>query len=306
MATNPMQRKAKNSFLLGFLLMLLIAAIAVGFLLLQLVQSRKEMESLKATQKSTYALKQDIASGTPITTELLTPVTSDSRAIPTDAITPATIAAIPEGSTATARINLTKGTILTANMITTPEGQYANDLRLQEYNMLVLPSQLKSQEYIDIRLRMPTGADYIVVTKKMVEIPQIAGVDSQDSIWLKMTEDEILMLSNAIVEAYITDGSYLYVTRYTEPGMQAAATPTYLPNNDVIRLMEQDPNITTEAKNALFTRNNSTRGVIRDNGISAIVNSQENGSDNLVKGVTEEINKSKEERQKYLEDLGGY
>ena len=74
MATNPMQRKAKNSFLLGFLLMLLIAAIAVGFLLLQLVQSKKEMESLKATQKATYALKQDIASGTPITTELLTPV----------------------------------------------------------------------------------------------------------------------------------------------------------------------------------------------------------------------------------------
>ena len=301
MATNPMQRKAKNSFLLGFLLMLLIAAIAVGFLLLQLVQSKKEMESLKATQKATYALKQDIASGTPITTELLTPVTSDARAIPTDAITPA---GITEGSTA--RINLTKGTILTANMVTTPEGQYANDLRLQEYNMLVLPSQLASQDYIDIRLRMPTGADYIVVAKKMVEIPQIAGVDSQDSIWLKLTEEEILTLSNAILEAYITEGSYLYVNRYTEPGMQTAATPTYLPNNDVIRLMEQDPNITTEAKNALFTRNNSTRGVIRDNGISAIVNSQENGSDNLVKGVTEEITKSKEERQKYLEDLGGY
>jgi len=301
MATNPMQRKAKNSFLLGFLLMLLIAAIVVGLLLLQLVKSKKEMESMKAMQKATYALKQDIASGTPITADLLTQVLSDSRAIPADAVTPASI---EEGSTA--RINLTKGTILTANMVTSPEGQYAKDLRLQEYNMLVLPSQLKTEDYIDIRLRMPTGADYIVVAKKMVEIPQIAGVDSQDSIWIKMTEEEILTLSNAIVESYITDGSYLYVTRYTEPGMQEAATPTYLPNNDVIRLIEQDPNITTEAKNALFTRNNSTRSVIRDNGISAVVNAQENGQDNLVKGVTEEITKATEERQKYLEDLGGY
>ena len=65
--------------------------------------------------------------------------------------------------------------------------------------MLVLPYQLATGDYIDIRLRMPNGNDYIVVSKKMVEIPQIAGVDSTDSIWIKMTEEETLLLSNAIV-----------------------------------------------------------------------------------------------------------
>ncbi len=301
MATNPMQRKAKNSFLLGFLLMLLIAAIVVGFLLLQLVQANQELDTIEASKKTTYALKVDVTSGAEITADMLATVSTDASAIPTDAITPGSI---EEGSVA--RINLTRGTILTENMITNSEGEYGDDLRLQEYNMLVLPSQLATGDYIDIRLRMPNGTDYIVVSKKMVEIPQIAGVDSTDSIWIKMTEEETLLLSNAIVESYITDGSLLYVTRYTEPGMQAAATPTYLPNDAVIRLMEQDPNITTEAKNALFTRNNSTRSVIRDSGISAIVNSQENGNDNLISGVEEEITRSQEERQRYLEDLGGY
>ena len=43
-----------------------------------------------------------------------------------------------------------------------------DDLRKQEYNMLVLPSQLATGEYIDIRLALPTGQDYVVLGKKKV------------------------------------------------------------------------------------------------------------------------------------------
>ena len=35
MAVNPMQRKARNSFLLGMLITLLIAAVIVAFLMIQ-------------------------------------------------------------------------------------------------------------------------------------------------------------------------------------------------------------------------------------------------------------------------------
>lgn len=301
MATNPMQRKAKNSFLLGFLLMLLIAAIAVGILLLQLIKANQEIEAMNAAKKKVEALNQDVASGVELLPSMFSEVATDAAAIPTDAISSVDI---ETGSVA--RINLTKGTILTQNMVTNSEEVYGDSVRLQEYNMLILPSQLETDDYIDVRLRMPTGADYIVVSKKKVEIPIVAGIDSDDSVWLKLTEDEILLMSNAIVESYITNGSLLYVTRYSEPGMQEAATPTYLPNNDVIRLMELNANITDEAKNALFTRNNNTRTVIRDNGIGAVVGSQENAQDNVASGTQEEITKAIEERQKYLEDLAGY
>ena len=37
MATNPMQRKARNSFLLGMLVMLLISGIVIALLLMQLM-----------------------------------------------------------------------------------------------------------------------------------------------------------------------------------------------------------------------------------------------------------------------------
>ena len=42
MATNPMQRKARNSFLLGMLVMLLIAGAVIALLFMQLMQQSKK------------------------------------------------------------------------------------------------------------------------------------------------------------------------------------------------------------------------------------------------------------------------
>ena len=41
MATNPMQRKARNSFLLGMLVMLLITGIVIAILFMQLMNKTK-------------------------------------------------------------------------------------------------------------------------------------------------------------------------------------------------------------------------------------------------------------------------
>ncbi len=49
-----------------------------------------------------------------------------------------------------------------------------------------------------------------------------------NTVWLNLTEDEILNMSCAIVEAFQIPGSKLYATKYTEPGMQDAATPKHL------------------------------------------------------------------------------
>ena len=41
MATNPMQRKARNSFLLGMFVMLIITGLVIAFLVLQLTNMKK-------------------------------------------------------------------------------------------------------------------------------------------------------------------------------------------------------------------------------------------------------------------------
>ena len=60
MATNPMQRKARNSFLLGMLLTTLILGAVIALLFMQLMQKNKEEKEELATSVQVYVLKQDV------------------------------------------------------------------------------------------------------------------------------------------------------------------------------------------------------------------------------------------------------
>ena len=273
---------------------------------------KKAEEEEAASLKKIYILGQDVVSGDVITSDMLTQVDVPSSIIPANAITLDDIinnnideeGNIIEGSISTvAKININSGTILTSDMVQNTDDTIQADQRIQEYNMIQLPTQLQNGEYIDIRLRLPSGEDYIVVSKKKVELPIISGVDSLNSIWIKMSEADILAMSNAIVEAYIMKGSVLYATRYAEAGMQTAATSTYVPSQAVMNLMYADPNIVQNAKNELLARYQST--VNNRNSINNSLNIYaEDSTSNIEEGVQEEINKALEERQQYLESLG--
>ena len=89
MATNPMQRKARNSFLLGMLLMLVISAAAIGVLLMLLVNTKKEQEELEGESVSIYVLNTSVKSGQIITEDMLTLTTVLRKMTPTNAITDA-------------------------------------------------------------------------------------------------------------------------------------------------------------------------------------------------------------------------
>ena len=113
-------------------------------------------------------------------------------------------------------------------------------------------------------------------------------------------------MNNAIVDAYRMQGSKLYVTTYTEAGIQNAATPTYVPTGEVMQLINDNPNIVQTAKNALISRYNSNQGTVRNNVINPTINSNgEEGQENLKTKVEESITNSKENRKEYLQSLGG-
>ena len=279
--TNPMQRKAKNSFLLGVLLTMLVMGVIVGLLFLKIMNMQKAENERLANQKQVYVLSQDVKSGDKVDSANLTTITVDNAAVPSNAITPGSLTEYT-----VAKIDLKKGTTITAGMITESSEETTADLRMQEYNMIKLSTQLATNDYIDIRLRMPSGLDYIVVSKKSVEIPVIGGEESANTIWVKLSEAETLAMSNAIVEAYTMNGAILYTTTYTEPGMQDAATPTYVPSANVQNLMNQNPNILQEAKNALFTRYNSTSSIRTNNRNGGRSQYQEEAQGNIRNGVS--------------------
>ena len=300
MAMNPMQRKANNYLLIGVLVTLLITGSIIAILFMQLNNLQQEKKKEEAAMKKVYVVSQDIKSGEVVSYDNLVQKSVSGSVVPTNALT------VELTENTIAKIDLNIGTIITDNMVQESEEKTTDDLRRQEYNMVILPTQIQSGDYIDIRLRLSNGVDYVVASKKRVEIPEIEGVDSTSTIIINMNETETMVMSNAIIEAYIDNGSLLYATTYVEPGLQQTVTPTYVPTGAVQSAINSNPNIEQEAKNALFARYNqnaSTRTNIID---SVLAQYAQDRVDNIEAGVQEEIAKAKEERQAYLEALGGY
>lgn len=305
MASNPMQRKARNSFLLGVLVTTLILGCVIGFLIYQMYAAQKEQEEIEATRKMVYVLKQDLVAGATIleannegkfVDNYLTIVEVDANLAPSTAITVQNYSQEITKEKVT-KIDLKAGTVLTTDMIVNSEDATATDTREQEYNMIILPTYLEKDDYVDIRLRLPSGEDYIVVSKKKV-------LDTnEETVWMNLSEMEILTMSNAIVEAYQIVGSELYATTYVEPGIQESASVTYVPSVSVMTLINENPNIVQTAKQELAQRY-SSMSTGRTNVINPAINAgAEDAQNNVSTGVSSSIEIQKQQRKEYLQEL---
>lgn len=301
MAMNPMQRRARNSFLTGMLITLVVMAVVVVALLYKINQLNEDKEKLIAKQQSIYVAAEDIPSGGEITEDLLVKeivqTTVDSESI----FTANDFIEIDEDGNELvlqyiSKVDLPKGTIITKDMVAEAGDETTDDQRIQEYNMFMLPSELKNGDYIDIRFKLPNGADYIVASKK--KVLQCTA----DTVWLKVNEAELLSIGCAIVETCRTTGSKLYATTYSEAGLQASASTTYTPNNDVWDVINRDPNILQEYKNALANKYNSEeQSVGRIKIDSAIIDDPSS----VQSGIQKEATSLKTAREAFVAELEG-
>ena len=364
MATNPMQRKARNSFLLGMLLMLVITGAIIALLFMQLMNMKKKENEQNAAMVQAYVLNQDVSSGQVITNDMLTMQTVNKNLVPSNATSNLEIISNyalqdKEGNDVytktdnngnakmyikiasrnnkefevltsdtgnyyiedndedvyidlnsvplVAKVSMKKNTLITTELLNKSDNIVQDDVRKQEYNMIVLPTDLVTGDYIDVRLMLPSGQDYIVVSKKEVEVPNINGVDSQDTIWMNFTEDEILHMSCAIVDAYKLNGAKLYATKYTEAGMQQAATPTYPADASTVALLQSDPNILERAMDEIKARYSNTNATdLRNNYINSTIGEQgDQAQSNIQTKMQESITNSKNSRKEYLDSLAG-
>jgi len=296
MATNPMQRKARTSFLLGILVTLLITGAIIAILLMQLMNIKNKEKQEQMSMVTVAVLNKDVKSGEKINSADLTEVQVTSTNAPRDYMTLSSL-----GDKNIAKIAMTSGTIISKEMIYIDEDKITNDVRREEYNMITLPIDLQSGEYVDIRLMLPTGENYIVLSKQVVEIPLVGGVYSDDTIYLELSEEEILSLGSAIVEAYWIEGAKLYANKYVEPGMQDAATITYPPKKEILELINSNPNVVQEAKTALANRYNTNQ---RNGSLNNAINAAgDSGESNVVTNMQESITNTKQDRKEYLETL---
>jgi len=360
MVANPMQKKARNSFLLGMVITLVVCLIIFALFYFLVINKDKKEEKEKGQKVIAYVLNQDVKSGDIITSNLLTQIEVYNTMIPSNYIDSLQLSNMTlqdnngnivytnserkmyinqENNTAyltteeknknervlieqdangfyktrkdgtreyiellsvpfIAKINMNANSILTVDSITKSNELVTDDLRYVEYNMLVLPTTIMEGDYIDIRLTLPSGQDLIVISKK--EVKSILG----DTIGLELSEEEILMMESAIVEAYIMTASKLYAIQYVDPGMQQAAVKTYTPTEAVQNLIAINDNIKNEARNALIHRFDAT---LRNQYINGDKNAYAASSQsNLETGIQEEIENAREAREAYLSGLTSY
>lgn len=126
------------------------------------------------------------------------------------------------------------------------------DLREKYINFVTLNTNLEEGDTVDIRIKFPNGEDYVILSKDVLRDLNLAGAE----FYLWIDEESILRLSAATVDAAINGGE-IYVTKYVKPSIQDALVYTYQPSEDVLRLIQWDPNIVLDAEN---TYSNTKRG----------------------------------------------
>ena len=423
MASNPMQRKSRNSFLLGMVLTLLITGVIIALLFLQLKQKTEQLNAELNAKVIVYTLTQNVKSGQELTQDMFAKREIHKDSIPSNATSlgsvidtwflqtkdgtmintdeygiylnkPDSILEVTEDAKykifgkdkenkeeskkevsskdeivqdtdgayivdtsnsdkitrvyqedltgsyyvyklddssmrtgnnvarvkeylelqnvpVLAKVEMNANTVITRDFVVQSDEVVTDDTREQEYNMVVLPVDLMTDDYVDIRLMTPAGQDFIVVSKAKVNIPKNSdGSYVTDTMRVNLREDEILFMSSAIVEAYGLLGSKLYATKYVEPGLQQPSVPTYTPNAAVIAQIDPDldgkidnPNIVEEATTGMAARFSEKAKETRNKYLQSIINNSEDYTSNIQGKVEEDAKKQSTTRQKYLESL---
>lgn len=153
---------------------------------------------------------------------------------------------------ALANVDISTGAILHREMIGF-KSDIPDDLREFELQGLQMPINMKHGDYVDVRVSFPSGLDFLVLSKKkVIDILKVGEEDHfVEYCIFNLDTDEILRLKSAIVDAYINEGTHLYSTIYVEPDKQKAAEITYPVNENVRKIIQDDPNIVKIAMKSL-------------------------------------------------------
>ena len=294
MAMNPMQRKIRNSFLFGFLVAVIVAAIVVGLLFMKIKGLNDEIAAAREKEKiamtDVYTVSQAVKENESV--RYVSTIKVATEKVPENAITDANLGEYLDENDEyqmVAKVNIAPNVPLTTDMV--EKSAEASSYRLVEFSMISLPSKLVTGDYIDIRLAISDIrteiADYIVLSKIQVEEA------TSNTIWLKVSESQLQLLNNAIVESYIIEG-------YVNPA-QAPLNATYVPNEYIAGLIKA--NAWTDADNDIANKRDDVS--VRTY-IGSILEELDNGeiTSKVQEGFTTEKTTIQAAREALLGDMG--
>ena len=140
-------------------------------------------------------------------------------------------------------------TLKMGELFRNPEERWTGKERAIEIQAIQLQQTLQEGDLVDVRIRYPNGEEYIVIAKRGCY--EVVVPENRMTMWL--LEDEMLRLSSSIVDCAAMNGT-LYVVRYRRDLSQKTSKVTYIPKAEVCELLQQDPDIVSEAEGELLKK----------------------------------------------------
>jgi len=203
-----------------------------------------KLNSVANQSQRAYALTEDIKKGEKITPDMVEEVFLPDAAAATNRIQVDDV----DTTKFFAKTDLKKHTVISEAVLYQDEA-INNDERKAEYSFIELPTKLKKDQYVDIRIQFPSGEDYVVLSKK--KVTDLSGV----TMWTTVDEGEILTMSSAVVDAYVQKGAKIYAIQYVDEHMQENSQMTYPVKNNVKQLIKESPNVVNIAELNLEQQN---------------------------------------------------
>lgn len=206
---NQIKKRLLNGILIGLAIGLVIVIVVI-IISSSIVKGYKEGTNKNFLADYTglvVTFTRDIIQGEKITSDMLQTARVHKSTMSSDAITN-----VGSAVGKTAKYNIPQNATAVNSMLS--DTIIGVDVRIQEINSVVLPTDLAVNDFVDIRIMYPSGIEYIVIAQKQVK--KISGT----TIWMDLSEEQQLILNGAIVDSFLTSGTKLYAVQYTDPTTQ--------------------------------------------------------------------------------------
>lgn len=103
---------------------------------------------------------------------------------------------------------------------------------------VLLNDNLEENDYVDVRISLPNGEDFVVLSKKAIH--GLMEEEAKKVCYLWLTEEEIKQYTMAVVEASLSRGARLYTTKYLQATVQHATEVSYNPDSKILEKLSEE------------------------------------------------------------------
>ena len=180
------------------------------------------------------------------------------------------------GETIYYKSDLSAGTFLTKDCFYSEV--LTSDLRYYDIVTHQNPIGLEADTYVDIRIQLPMGDDYVGLSHKRI-IQLNSGV-----LKLILNEEEIHIYNSMLVDSMLYPGTQIYAVEYVEGGIQDAAIAFYPISSTIYSVAESDPNLLSAIQQDIRLRRQSMEGKLELSGMGLSEKDLENLNQVISKG----------------------